>query len=322
MKNTIIKLLLCIAIVCNVSCNNESKDYENAMKSKKMAVLDAYLDKYVNEAPQEHLDSVSERLRNFMFDSLDYVVYISESDIITRHNLGEEYIKNNPEGLYIDEVERLLKAEETNYQKELKMNEIRNYMGYQYSQSTFPYIEVRFSIPDTEGKGLIVIDNRKGRSAWRYNTYFYKIKDNYDVEVLMSNGDETLPIDWFFSEDGESLTSRNKDNANKFLYKWLGFNEDYYGNNGVDGTIELAKGRYKINQASYIEEDFVRAYNQYGNYVDDPDVVMEYAFNVWKKVGIKENIRRKLSELLDKAAKSNMVEKYNYINKLLESLDY
>ncbi|MBP3832636.1 MAG: hypothetical protein ILA03_01560 [Bacteroidaceae bacterium] len=314
-----LKHLFFLLFLALISCNNEPKAYEAAVKSNSIGEVNRYLNKYP-DAPQDHLVNISTKLANLISDSLDYSNYLLESDLISRHDLGIKYKEKHPDGVYFDKVVQSLEEEESSYQKALKINEIRNYMGYRFSQSYYPYLRVQFSLPDEDGKGVIAFDNYYS-AWWRYQLCFYEINDNYDVKVMISKGDEKHPINWFFSEDGKNFTCRVTDDMHSFLEKWLGFPVLMRNDLVFDGNIILEKGDYKINQASFIEEEFERAYGGYGVY-DDQYAVMDYLFKEWKKVGIQANLYRKLSELLDKAAESNSVDKYNYIKKLLESIDY
>lgn len=316
-------MALCVVFGCNISCENESKAYEKAMKSRKMAELNAYLSKYENKASQEHIDSVSEKLIELFHDSLDYEEFTFESDIVERHELGELYKMVHPEGLYIDKVVEQLELEEDEYQKELqkmlKYDELREMMewSYYYQQENSSLFGIRlpyyanFTIPDKEGKGLICF--RYGSDPTQSIVSFYEINDNYEIETKIMVNNEPHSLIWYFSDNGQRFINKeNKNSADAIINSRIHCLPTLLKE--FDGIVTLKRNSGDTNIASHTTTIW-RASIFTENYE-----AAEYAFHILMEVGIREKIMEELYELKKIASRVNDVEAYRFVEKELEEL--
>lgn len=185
--------LLAIVLMC--ACKNEVADYQNAMKSVDVVVLENYLQDFP-DAPVEHRDSVNMRLAEINSDHDDYYWFSEEEYVIEKYEAAEMYISKHPEGLHVADVKIYLKNAEEEYKQELKkIREAeyeRKYGEYRDRLVNFKYDRgatwLVFEAPDFDGKGKGVYYG-KNIFGSGYTQLTYEI--NKKGELIVTSGKTT-----------------------------------------------------------------------------------------------------------------------------------
>jgi len=136
----LIIVFLGIYYVQKTQQQNEQRAYENAMMSREPAVLQNFLDMYI-EAPVAHRDSIKAHLEVLMKIDRDWDnARISESK-----KALQLFIERNPDNIHVREARLMIDSIDFNIAKQLNsMNSYRKYMeeheqGYYYDEAKSAY---------------------------------------------------------------------------------------------------------------------------------------------------------------------------------------
>ena len=181
--------LLAVVLMC--ACKNEVADYQKAMNSVDIVVLENYLMDFP-DAPVEHRDSVSTRLMDIIADNADYESIFMVESIIAKHKFAKEYLAKHKEGLHVVEVEIFLKNTIEEYESVMEAEYERKYGEYRDRLENFKYDRgatwLVFEAPDFEGKGKGVYYGRNIFGSG-YTQLTYEI--NKRGELIVTAGETT-----------------------------------------------------------------------------------------------------------------------------------
>lgn len=164
MKRLALFFSLSLLFISFTGCkNNEPNDYETAMASADITMLETYLETYP-KAPLEHISSIKKRLDDLYEDEFAFDQITLADDILERFEEATNYATSYPNGLHIDEAKTIIARDSAEVYRIIAEAEYNRKYGTIRDRVKNAYFirddwAMMISCPDKNGEGYGKISN-------------------------------------------------------------------------------------------------------------------------------------------------------------------